>query len=66
MKNFNDLDMREWDKDLSEEQLKEWNSLYASYRAGSLLTGRVIGMDTTTVRVPIKKGKLEKRASTAW
>lgn len=61
MNKFNDLDMREWDKDLSEEQLKEWNSLYASYRAGSLLTGRVIGVDTTTVRVPNKKGKLEKK-----
>lgn len=62
MKNFNDLDMREWDKDLSEEQLKEWNSIYASYRSGSLLTGRVVGMDTTTIRVTNEKGKLEKKA----
>lgn len=59
---FNDLDMRQWDKDLSEEQLKEWNSIYASYRSGSLLTGRVIGMDTTTIRMKNRdSGKLEKQ-----
>lgn len=59
---FNDLDMRQWDKDLSEEQLKEWNSIYASYRSGSMLTGRVVGMDTTTIRVTNREsGKLEKQ-----
>ena len=60
---FNDLDMRQWDKDLSEEQMKEWNSIYASYRSSSMLTGRVVGMDTTTVRVKNRdSGKLEKQA----
>jgi len=60
---FNDLDMRQWDKDLSEEQLKEWNAIYASYRSGSMLTGRVVGMDTTVIRVknPDTR-KLEKKS----
>lgn len=52
---FKDLDLKELDKDLSEEQQKEWNAIYASYRAGSLLTGRVVGMDTTTIRVKNQK-----------
>lgn len=59
---FNDLDMRELDKDLSEEQQKEWNAIYASYRSGSLLTGRVIGMDTSTIRVRNREnGQTEKK-----
>lgn len=46
---FKDLDLTEIDKDLSEEQQKEWNAIYASWRAGSILTGRVVGVDTTTI-----------------
>lgn len=46
---FEKLDLTELDKDLSEEQQKEWNSIYASYRSCSVLTGRIAGMDTTTV-----------------
>lgn len=46
---FKDLNLTELDKDLSEEQQKEWNSIYASWRAGSILTGRVVGVDTTTI-----------------
>ena len=45
------LNLTELDKDLSEEERKEWNSIYASYRARSLLTGMVSGMETKTVRV---------------
>ena len=48
---FNELNLTELDKDLSEEQRKEWNAIYASYRAGSLLTGRVIGTDSISVDV---------------
>ena len=60
--NFNDLDMRDLDKDLSEEQQKEWNAIYASYRSGSLLTGRVIGIDTTTINVRNDiSGKAERK-----
>lgn len=49
---FRDLDLTELDKDLSEEQQKEWNAIYASWRAGSILTGRVAGVDTTTITLP--------------
>ena len=52
---FKDLDLTELDKDLSEEQQKEWNAIYASYRAGSVLTGRVVGMDTNTITLPDKE-----------
>lgn len=52
---FNDLDLKELDKDLSGEQQKEWNAIYSSYRSGSLLTGRIIGMDTTTIAVRNKE-----------
>lgn len=48
---FKDLDLTELDKDLSDEQQKEWNAIYASYRAGSVLTGRIAGIDTNTITV---------------
>ena len=60
---FKDLDLTEMDKDLSEEQQKEWNAIYASWRAGSILTGRVVGVDTTTITLPNKEtGKPERVA----
>lgn len=48
---FEKLDLTELDRDLSEEQRKEWNAIYASYRSGSILTCRVAGMDTNTIPV---------------
>lgn len=58
---FKNLDLTELDKDLSEEQQKEWNAIYASYRAGSILTGRVVGIDTNTITLPNKEtGELER------
>lgn len=60
---FKDLDLTELDKDLSEEQLKEWNAIYASYRAGSVLTGRVVGMDTNTITLPDKATGENKRVA---
>ena len=57
---FEDLNLTELDRDLSEEQQKEWNAIYASYRAGSVLTGRIAGMDTTSLKVKNKDtGKTE-------
>lgn len=49
MDHFRKLDLTELDKDLSEEQRKEWNAIYASYRSASILTGRVVGVDTTVL-----------------
>lgn len=48
---FEKLDLTELDKDLSDEQRKEWNAIYASYRSASVLTSRVAGMDVERVRV---------------
>lgn len=60
--NFEQLDLVELDKDLSEEQQKEWNAIYASYRSGSVLTGKVAGMDTTTITLKNKDtGEIEKK-----
>lgn len=48
---FKDLNVKELDRNLSEEEKREWNAIYASYRAGSLLTGKVAGIDMTSVTV---------------
>lgn len=59
---FEHLDLVELDKDLSEEQQKEWNAIYASYRSGSVLTGKVAGMDTTAIMLKNKDtGEMEKK-----
>ena len=47
---FEDLNLIELDKDLSEDQKKEWNAIYASYRSASILTGRVIGIDINKIK----------------
>ena len=60
---FKDLDLTELDKDLSEDQQKEWNAIYASYRSGSILTGRVAGMDTTTITLENKETGEPERVS---
>lgn len=52
---FEKLDLTELDKGLSEEQQKEWNAIYASYRSASVLTGRVAGMDTTVITLKNKE-----------
>ena len=44
-KSFYDLNFRKLDKDLSPDEQKEWSAIYASYRAGSILSGRVAGVD---------------------
>ena len=59
---FEHLDLVELDKELSEEQQKEWNAIYASYRSGSVLTGKVAGMDTTSITLKNKDtGEMEKK-----
>lgn len=59
---FNKLDLAELDKNLSEEQQKEWNAIYASYRSDSILTGKVIGMDTNAITMKNPQtGRPEKK-----
>lgn len=59
---FEKLNLIEMDKDLSEEQQKEWNAIYASYRSGSVLTGKVAGMDTTYITIKNEEtGETEKK-----
>ena len=44
-KNIMDLDLNALDRDLSAEQRQEWQSIYASFRAKSILSGTIIGVD---------------------
>lgn len=42
---FYALNFNELDRDLTPEERKEWNAIYASYRGRSVLHGRVIGVN---------------------
>ncbi len=44
-KSFYQLDFHELDRGLTPEQRQEWNSIYASFRGRSALTGEIIGID---------------------
>ena len=48
---FYDLNFNEMDRDLTPEQRQEWNSIYASYRGHSAMTGTVAGIDRHRLRV---------------
>lgn len=64
---FDDRDAAALDRDLSDEQLREWNAIYATYRSESLLTARVAGMDQSVVTVRNKKPAEGSRgASPVW
>ena len=52
---FEELNLIEMDKNLTEEQRKEWNAIYASYRSASVLTGKVMGIDIN--KIPVKDEK---------
>ena len=42
---FYGLNLSKLDRDLTPEQAQEWNSIYASYRSHSILSGMAIGVD---------------------
>lgn len=42
---FSFLNVRELDKNLSADEMQEWNSIYASYRSKSIMSGEVTGVD---------------------
>ena len=48
---FFGLDFNGLDRDLTPEQRKEWNSIYASYRGGSVMSGRIVGVDRAQVQM---------------
>lgn len=50
-RSFFQTNFRELDRDLSPEQMQEWNNIYASYRSKSILTGTVIGVDDNRFEV---------------
>ena len=46
---FFELDFHELDRNLTPEEQQEWNSIYASYRGHSALTGTIIGVDPLSI-----------------
>ena len=48
---FFDLNFNELDRDLTTEERQEWNSIYASYRGRSALTGKIIRVDPLSISV---------------
>lgn len=54
--NFNRLD-----RDLTDEERREWNEIYASFRSQSILTGVVAGVDQNELPVRGENGKTEMR-----
>ena len=48
---FFGLDFNELDRSLTPEQRQEWNSIYASYRGRSVMSGKIVGVDRAQVQV---------------
>lgn len=48
---FFELKFNELDRSLTPEERQEWNSIYASYRGRSALTGTIIGVDPRSIYV---------------
>lgn len=48
---FYQLNVHELDKGLSDDELAEWNAIYASYRSKSLMRGEVVGVDINRFKV---------------
>ena len=56
------LDLNKLDQELSAEEREEWNAIYASYRSKSILTGRIVGIDTHSFTVRNREtGERERR-----
>lgn len=59
---FFHLDFHKLDRNLPEEERREWNAIYASYRGGSPLSGTVIGVDMFSLNVRSRRtGEVRKR-----
>ena len=56
------LKLNELDRGLTEQERQEWNDIYASFRAKSVLTGRIIGVDGQAFNVRNREtGHVERR-----
>lgn len=56
------LDFHELDRGLSQEERQAWNSIYASFRGHSALSGTVIGSDPHSMNVRSREtGRVERR-----
>lgn len=56
------LDLNKLDEELTEEEREEWNAIYASYRSKSILTGRIMGIDSHSFTVRSREtGQIERR-----
>ena len=56
------LDFHELDRGLSQEERQAWNSIYASFRGHSALSGTVIGADPHSMNVRSREtGRVERR-----
>lgn len=65
-KTIRDLDLNDLDRDLSDDERREWNAIYASYSAKSVLSGSVIGADTTSFDVRNgASGETERKSLTS-
>ena len=61
-KNLSDLDLNKLDRNLTEEEREEWNEIYASLRSRTVLTGRIIGIDSHYFHVKDRDtGRVEYR-----
>lgn len=59
---FYELDFHELDRDLTTEERQEWNSIYASYRGRSAISGTIIGVDPHSIQIRNRQtGKLERQ-----
>lgn len=59
---FFNLDFNDLDRDLTAEERQEWNSIYASYRGRSALTGTIIGVDPHSISVRNQEnGQVERQ-----
>ncbi len=59
---FYELNFNEMDRGLTAEERQEWNSIYASYRGRSALSGKIIGVDPLSISVRNRQtGELDRQ-----
>lgn len=65
-KTIYDLNLNDLDRNLTPEEQQEWSAIYASYRAKSVLSGKVIGNDQNTFDIKDKdSGEIVQKTLTS-